>query len=41
MFAFCTGITSIDLTDFDASNVENKLSMFLNCSDLISAIYLI
>ena len=43
MFAFCTGITSIDLTNFDASNVENMLSMFLNCSNIISAnlIYLI
>lgn len=37
MSAFCTGIASIDLTNFDASNVENMLSMFLNCSDLISA----
>jgi surface protein len=34
MFGGCSGLTSIDLSEFDTSNVENMESMFYICSSL-------
>ena len=34
MFAGCSGLTSIDLTPLDTTNVTNMSNMFLNCTSL-------
>ena len=34
MFYYCSGLTSLDLTSFDTSNVTNMSSMFYLCSGL-------
>lgn len=36
MFYYCSGLTSIDLTPFDTSNVTNMSYMFQNCGGLTS-----
>ena len=36
MFSFCSKLTSLDLSNFDTSNVTNMSSMFHNCSKLTS-----
>ena len=36
MFADCSSITSIDLSDFDMRKVKNMLAMFHSCENLIS-----
>ena len=36
MFAYCSGLTSLDLTGFDTSAVTNMASMFESCSGLTS-----
>ena len=36
MFAYCSGLTSLDLSGFDTSAVTSMLSMFYNCSGLTS-----
>ena len=36
MFSFCSGLTSLDLSNFDTSNVINMSSMFYYCSGLTS-----
>ena len=36
MFYYCSGLTSLDLTSFDTSNVTNMSSMFYLCSGLTS-----
>ena len=38
MFAFCMKLTSLDLSNFDTSNVNSMHSMFNNCSSLSSSI---
>lgn len=34
MFASCTGLTSLDLTNFDTGNEKYMKQMFNNCSSL-------
>ena len=34
MFANCTNITEIDLTQFDLTSIESTIHMFLNCYNL-------
>ena len=34
MFASCPSLTSLDLSNFDTSNVTNMSEMFYNCSSL-------
>ena len=36
MFAYCTSLTSLDLSNFDTSNVREMIGMFLYCSSLTS-----
>ena len=36
MFANCTGLTSLNLSNFDTSNVTDMASMFNNCTSLTS-----
>ena len=36
MFEDCTGITSIDLSNFDMSKVKSMIAMFRKCTNLIS-----
>ena len=36
MFAYCSGLTSLDLSGFNTSAVTSMLSMFYNCSGLTS-----
>ena len=36
MFDYCSNLTSIDLSNFDTSNVTNMSCMFNNCSNLTS-----
>lgn len=36
MFFWCSGLTSLDLTPLDTSNVTNMSEMFDNCSGLTS-----
>ena len=36
MFAYCLGLTSLDLSGFDTSNVTNMHGMFSDCSNLTS-----
>ena len=36
MFAWCEGLTSLDVTGFDTSNVTNMSAMFISCSGLTS-----
>ena len=36
MFAFCAGLTSLDLTSFDTSKVTNMFAMFAFCSGVTS-----
>ena len=38
MFAYCSGLTSLDLSGFDTSTVTIMLSMFYDCSSLTSLI---
>lgn len=34
MFAYCTSLTSLDVSHFDTTNVTNMYYMFINCSSL-------
>ena len=34
MFAYCSGLTSLDVSSFNTSNVTNMQSMFANCTKL-------
>ena len=36
MFAYCTGLTNLDLSNFDTSNVTTMQSMFWECTGLTS-----
>ena len=36
MFAYCTSLTSLDLSNFDTSNVREMIGMFVYCTSLTS-----
>lgn len=36
MFAFCSNLSSVDISTFDTSNLTNVTEMFINCSSLYS-----
>ncbi len=38
MFNSCSALKSLNLTNFNTSNVEDMSSMFLNCSSLFKFI---
>ena len=36
MFQFCSSLTSVDLSNFDTSEMTDMMMMFYNCSSIVS-----